>query len=169
VTTTDGTCWYFGYGSNMSPQTFLERRGMQPLETRVARLEGWSLCFDLPVGPGERAVANLWPAPDTHIWGVVYRLGAADCERLDRSEGVPQGVYDRLEVQVCCAAEPAVLTAFTYQSRHRRDGRRPSARYLGIMLDGARHHRLPADWVAYLERFELAVDEREPVTKGPSS
>jgi hypothetical protein len=37
------------------------------------------------------------------------------------------------------------------------------------MLDGARHHGLPADWLAYLERFELAVDEREPVTKGPSS
>ena len=161
--------WYFGYGSNMAPKTFLERRGMQPLAVGVARLPGWALCFDLPVGPGERAVANLQPMPGASTWGVAYRLAVTDCERLDRSEGVPHGVYDRLAVEVYRDDDPAPLPAFTYLSRHRQPGRKPSARYLRLLLDGARHHGLPADWVTRLERIELAVDERERPTKGPSS
>ena len=51
--------WYFAYGSNMSPAIFVERRGMHPLATQRARLEGYRLCFSIPVGPGERGVANV--------------------------------------------------------------------------------------------------------------
>ena len=39
-------------------------------------------------------------------------------------------------------------------------GRKPSARYLGLLLEGAREHGLPADYVAQLEKLELAHDER---------
>lgn len=53
------TLWYFAYGSNMHRAIFCERRGMCPLVTRRAWLENHRLCFDLPVGPGERGVANL--------------------------------------------------------------------------------------------------------------
>jgi hypothetical protein len=60
----------------------------------------------------------------------------------------------------------ALLAAFTYVSPHGRDGRKPSARYLDLILRGARHHGLPEEWIATLERFELAVDER---ARGPES
>ena len=57
----DPTLWYFAYGSNLDPGTFLGRRRMRPLDTRVGRLDGFELRFDLPVGPGERGVANVAP------------------------------------------------------------------------------------------------------------
>ena len=41
-----------------------------------------------------------------------------------------------------------------------RVGRKPSARYLGLLIDGARAHALPAEYVAFLEGHELAWDER---------
>jgi cation transport regulator ChaC len=160
VTPADGSLWYFAYGSNLAPATFVERRGISPLERHVAWLDDLALCFDLPVGPGERGVANLASAPGTRTWGVAYRVTLDDAARLDHTEGVDRGYYDRLAVTAQRPAPAPPLAAFTYHSRHRVAGRKPSARYLGIILDGARHHALPGEWIAYLESLELAVDER---------
>ena len=52
------------------------------------------------------------------------------------------------------------VDAFTYLSPTRRTGRKPSARYLGLLLEGARQHGLPDDYVRALEGLERAVDER---------
>ena len=156
----DGALWYFAYGSNLDPGTFLGRRRMQPLATRIGVLEGFELRFDLPVGPGERGVANVAPRPGDRVWGALYELTHADAERLDRTEGVPQGVYRRLAVAVR-TADAGEVAAFTYRSEISRPERKPSRRYLGLLLAGAREHGLPADWVERLRVWPLAVDERE--------
>jgi cation transport regulator ChaC len=153
------TFWYFAYGSNLDPTVFEGRRRMRPLATRPARLAGWRLVFDLPVGPGERAVANVKPDPRAAVHGVVYRLTPSDAEHLDRTEGVHRGYYARVTVEVATGGGGR-LEAFTYVSRHGRPGRKPSVRYVGLMLRGARLHGLPEAWVRELESLELAVDER---------
>lgn len=157
----DERVWYFAYGSNMSPGTFLERRKMRPLETSVARLDGYRLCFDIPIGSGERGVANLQVDGAMRIHGVAYLLTHADAERLDQTEGVPSGFYYREPVGLRLG-DTRDIAAFTYRSTISDLTRKPSARYLGLLLDGARVHGLPADYVAYLEAFVLAVDERTP-------
>ena len=154
----EATLWYFAYGSNMSPAVFLERRRMHPLDARRARLDGYRLCFTLPVGPGERGVANVEPAVAAHVWGVAYRIALAESAHLDRTEGVPGGLYERLPVAIDTGA--VRLPAFTYRSSFASPGRKPSARYLGLLLDGARRHDLPSEYVRRLESLELAVDER---------
>jgi hypothetical protein len=152
--------WYFAYASNLCRAIFRERRGMQPLDSRRARLDGYGLRFDLPVGPGERGVANVEPDSAAHVWGAVYLLARDDGERLDRSEGVHVGLYHRISVDVALDGGERV-SAFTYRSVWSSPGRKPSARYLGLMLDGAREHALPAEYVAALECLDRAVDERE--------
>ena len=151
--------WYFAYGSNLDPGTFLGRRRMRPLEARPGRLSGFELCFDLPVGSGERGVANVRRNESAHLWGVSYRLEIAACEWLDQTEGVHRGYYTRLPVEIECQGE--VLDAFTYHSARGVLGRKPSRRYLGLLLTGARHHDLPADYVRWLRSLPLAVDERD--------
>jgi gamma-glutamylcyclotransferase len=153
-------CWYFAYGSNMCRGTFIERRGMRPLAAERAYLDDYRLCFDLPVGPGERGVANIVAEPGERIWGVAYRLAADVCDFLDRTEGVHRGFYRRLPVTVV-ADDGRRLDAFAYQGDARRPERKPSARYLGILLDGAREIGLPSEYVAWLGTLPLAVDERE--------
>jgi len=96
--------WYFGYGSNMNRAIFGDRRGMRPMETRWGWLEGYRLRFNIPVGPGERGVANVEPEPGARTCGVLYLLTAAECDRLDRSEGVHVGLYRRIPVQVVVEA-----------------------------------------------------------------
>ena len=153
------TIHYLAYGSNLDPGTFLGRRRMHPLQSRVARLDGYSLVFDLPVGSGERAVANVRAAPGDHLFGVVYELALPEAEHLDRTEGVHRGGYRRLSVRVEVEGEGA-QQAYTLESRRGKPGRKPSRRYMGLLLKGAAFHGLPSEWVARLRRFELAVDER---------
>src|SRR6185503_1503674 len=131
----------------------------RPLAIRWGWLEDHRLCFDLPVGPGERGVANLQPEPGARTCGVLYLLTEEDFERLDRSEGVHAGLYRRIPVQV--AVDGEIFSAFTYHSEFANDGRKPSARYIGLLLDGARENGLPEEYVRILQAFELAIDERE--------
>jgi gamma-glutamylcyclotransferase len=151
--------WYFAYGSNMSGAIFIAARGMRPSAARWGWVQNYRLCFDLPVGPGERGVANVVPEAGARTCGVVYRITAAEGERLDHIEGVGGGFYRRIDVSVA-PPDADTIVAFTYHSSYGSPGRKPSPRYMGLLLEGAREHRLPAEYVAFLRSFELAVDER---------
>lgn len=153
------TLWYFGYGSNMDPRTFLGRRKMRPLQVRVSRLDDYALRFDLPVGRGERAVANVVPMRGEHVWGVAFEIPPSQAKHLDRTEGVGRGAYRRRAVKLE-SEERSPFDAFTYHSPRGVAGRKPSRRYMGLLLRGARYYGLPEDYVTWLRSFELAVDER---------
>jgi cation transport regulator ChaC len=152
--------WYFGYGSNMHRSIFVERRRMHPLAIRSGRLEDYRISFNLPIGPGERGVANVEPQAGTCTWGVLYLLRPEECDRLDRTEGVHRGVYARMAVDVI-AGNGDRVPAFTYRSSWTREGRKPSPRYLRLLVDGAIEKGLPAEYVRFLETFDLAWDERQ--------
>jgi cation transport regulator ChaC len=156
---TASTIWYFAYGSNLSRTIFVDRRRMQPLAARAGRLADYRLHFNLPVGPGERGVANVEPETGAGVWGVAYLLSGDDGRLLDRSEGVHMGLYRRIEVAIRTDGHE-LLHAFTYRSARTRPGRKPSRRYMDLMLEGARAHGLPRAWIEELARTELAWDER---------
>ena len=156
---TTALIWYLGYGSNMNRGIFEDRRGMRPLETQIALLENYRLCFNLPIGPGERGVANLEPHNDARVWGVAYLITTAQAEHLDRTEGVPRGGYRRIAVDAV-VNDGTRIAAFTYQSNRISLGRKPSPRYIGLLIEGATYHGLPTEYLDYLRSFELAADER---------
>ncbi len=120
-----GEVWYFAYGSNLDPGTFLERRRMRPRSARPGRLEGYRLVFDLRVGRGERAVANLEPSLFDSVHGVAYALSHEDAARLDRTEGVHRGAYRREDVRIELR-DGGRVWAFTYVSPHHTRDRKPS-------------------------------------------
>jgi gamma-glutamylcyclotransferase len=151
--------WYLGFGSNMNRSIFEGRRSIRPLQALPALLENYRLCFNLAVGPGERGVANLVSEPGAQTWGVLYLITTEQAERLDRTESVHRGVYRRLPISVTVASGEQI-GAFTYQSERISQGRKPSQRYLGLLIEGALQHGLPRDYLDYLQTFELAVDER---------
>jgi gliotoxin/aspirochlorine biosynthesis gamma-glutamylcyclotransferase len=154
-----GLEWYFAYGSNLAPDTFCRRRRMQPQNAVCACLENFSLVFDLPVGPSNRGVANVVMQQGEEVWGVAYQISRAEGKRLDRSEGVHRGYYRRIGISVQVRGENP-LQGFTYTSGRGRPNRLPSARYLGLLVTGARHHSLPEAWLARLQAWPLATDER---------
>ena len=162
--------WYFAYGSNMQSATLSGRRLIEPAARRIGRLPGYGLRFDIPIGDGERGVANLVVEETSHVWGVLFLLHPEQHVHLDRTEGVGMGLYRRVRVEV--EADGEVVVAETLVSELRDPTRRPSHRYRSLLIEGAREHGLPAEYLAVLESWPLAWDERDgamnPDLRGPA-
>jgi cation transport regulator ChaC len=151
--------WYLAYGSNMNRGIFESRRGMRPIQAQPALLENYCLRFNLAIGPGERGVANLESYAGARTWGVLYLIAVKQSEQLDRTEGVPRGAYRRIRVSAIVDGSEQIA-AFTYQSDRISLRRKPSPRYIGLLIEGAAQHGLPPSYLGYLRSFELAADER---------
>ncbi len=169
--------WYFAFGSNMNERLFRDRRHMTPLETRVARLDGYRLRFAVAGGrkpglsarfvellqridqvaaggrkPGLSAPADLAEAPDECVWGVLYLLPLRKFARLDASEGRQ---YAYLWINVADLAG-SVISAVTYKVVYPAPEGRPSLPYLNLIREASRQRDLPADYMAFLDRVEPA-------------
>ncbi len=137
---------YFAYGANMS-RAVLARRGIAPLSSEPARLDGWRLRFSHPgLLPIEPAFANLEPGAGDVVHGVLHTLRAGDLERLDRLEGA-----EYLHEELTVVGATGEVRARAYRDPFPVGGLRPSRRYLASLLTGAREHGLPADWLRALE------------------
>jgi hypothetical protein len=103
-------------------------------------------------------VANLEAEAGARTWGVLYLITLEQSEHLDRTEGVPRA-YRRIPVSAIVDGGEQIA-AFAYHSDRISLGRKPSARYIGLMIEGAVQHGLPPGYLSYLRNFKLAVDER---------
>lgn len=144
--------WYFTFGSNMNERLFRERRHMTPIETKVARLDHYRLCFTVAGGhrPGASAPANLRPARGEAVYGVLYLLPLRKFARLDASEGRQ---YEYLEVDVIDASG-AEVRARSYIGPADAPEGRPSRAYMEIVRTAARERGLPVEYIALLDGIE---------------
>ncbi len=154
--------WHFAYGSNMNQAVFCTRRGMRPLEWRAGCLAGYRLRFNLDGRPrGRAAPANIAPDPAAdpvaEVWGVLYRITRADLVHLDSTEGVPnRGRYRHLHAEAC-DMDGNRLAVVTYMADGNAHDGNPSRRYITLLRDGARAHRLPAHYLEFLDGVTPAV------------
>jgi gamma-glutamylcyclotransferase len=148
--------WYFAYGANMHDNTFRVRRGIRPIEYRSGRVKGYRLRFNLNGRPeGRAAPANLCLDPGAEVWGVLYRITRRDLMRLDSTEGVPGQGYRHIVVEVE-DGDSQLLPAVTYMARGKEVDGKPSLRYITLLREGARAHRLPKHYIAFLEDVKPA-------------
>jgi gamma-glutamylcyclotransferase len=148
--------WYFAYGSNMHEGTFVHRRGIKPLEHRVGRVRGYRLRFNLEGRPkGKAAPANICLDADHEVWGVLYKITRRDLLRLDSTEGVPGHGYRPTWLNASDKDGNQVL-AITYVAKGKETDGNPSHRYISLLREGARFHRLPEHWVQLLESVKHA-------------
>ncbi len=116
-----------------------------------SRLVGYRLAFNKEA-PGGRAYANLIPDPSGEAWGVAYLCNPQAMTELDRYEGVATGHYERLPVEVTTrSGETIQAVAYVAGAAFVVDGAKPSGEYLRLVLDGARHHGLPEDYIRTIE------------------
>lgn len=136
---------YFAYGSNLTLSRLQQRvPGARPLG--AARLPGHRFGFD-KAGRDGSGKANVRTAgADDEVWGVVYALEADDWEVLD---GFEPG-YERVRVRVETAGAEWLL-ASTYRAERRTQDLVPLEEYKRFVVDGAREHGLPDEWIAFLE------------------
>jgi gamma-glutamylcyclotransferase len=143
--------WYFAYGSNLWIDQMIERTG--PIRQgadapKVARLDNFRLVFNMHGGDGDGQVfANIMP-PGEAVLGVVYRCSPEALKALDAYE---EG-YERGHVQVVLEnGEKRDAVTYFAKPAHVSNCARPSAEYLQRILDGARQHGLPDEYIRGLE------------------
>jgi hypothetical protein len=134
---------YFAYGSNLASRRMRDRVPGARARGR-ARLAGWRLVADKPGRDGS-AKLNVVPDPAGLVWGALWEISPPDLAHLDRHEGG----YARLAVTV--DSDAGAVAATTYASTLR--GAQPGLErgYKDFVLEGAREHDLPPEWVALLE------------------
>lgn len=170
----DGSIWNFAYGSNMNKGVLEGRRGISPIESAPAVLQGWRLSFNLQTVPFlEPGMGNVVPTsvPGAEMHGVAHRLSARDFKRLCLSEGgagESSDGYQLTTVQLRLY-DGRSIPAVVLQSIGRRvvsptKRLMPSKRYVGLLRAGARQHGLDPAYIAYLD--ELPAYAGHPATKG---
>ena len=148
--------WYFAFGANMHDSAFRERRGMRPIEWRAGRVKRYRLRFNLEGRPkGKAAPANISPDPQAEVWGVLYKITRRDLLHLDSTEGVPGRRYRHLWVDGE-DIDGSSVSAVTYIAEGKEADGNPSLRYITLLREGARAHRLPEHFIRFLDSVKHA-------------
>ena len=141
---------YFAYASNMD-ECGMRASCPSARCLGAARLEGHRLAFTRRSVVSGTGVADVVPAADGEVWGVLYELDEEDLETLDRKEG-NGWAYRRERKRVEPAAGGPALQAILYTVIEKEPREVPPSRqYLGRVLRAAEAHALPAGYVAMLE------------------
>jgi len=110
----------------------------------AARLDGFCLCLD-KCGRDGSGKANLREDAAEIVWGALYRFDACEWPRLDAFEPG----YERIAVSVAFGG--AAMDAHTYRSHRLTQDPVPFVWYKRLLVEGARAHALPDDWIRHLE------------------
>ncbi|XP_030214002.1 gamma-glutamylcyclotransferase [Gadus morhua] len=154
---------YFAYGSNLLKER-LQKRNPSATFFSVGYLKdytlkfGWSEHFG-DVNNWHGGVATIEESIGEEVWGVVWRMGLENLQTLDDQEGVQEGVYRPLQVNVTTAKGNTVCRSYQMNDFYPFVTSPP---YKQVVCLGARQHGLPLD---YIEKLE-AVQTND--YKGPS-
>lgn len=125
----------------------------------TACLMGYQLQFNLWSDKRGGYVADIVPAQDSQVWGVVYETDDEGVRRLDLKEGVAKGRYERRIVTVTLPhPQQTAVECLTYAVRVKEAANSPSAGYLEVIVTGARERQLPAAYVQQLESIKVFDD-----------
>jgi len=145
--------WYFAYGRNVSIEKLIERIGRTPSLTCRAILPGYELRFNKVPGPKENAgYANIIPAAEKWVEGLLYMLTEQDLARLDKHEGVPRH-YRRGEVMVWNIEQGRWVNAITYIAVETDDSLKPPREYLMEIIGAAEIAGLSPEWISSLKEL----------------
>ena len=126
---------------------------------RVGKLEGYQFAFtkksnwDSKLSRASRinGKANVSENNDSMVWGVLLDLTESEVEKMDDSEGTESGHYFRKTVEVI--TDSGIVKAITYVAHDDKliPNTAPLEWYLNHVLDGAKYHNLPGDYIESIQ------------------
>lgn len=152
---------YFAYGSNMHAGQMKERCPSAKFVCR-AKLPLHRLAFTRMSVRRGCGVADILRDETKHVWGVVYELVESELGELDKDEqfrpGRPddQNDYTRENCHVWHEGnENRPLLVAIYRGHPQPDPPLPNSDYKNLIVTGARHWKLPADYIQELEAIRI--------------
>jgi hypothetical protein len=110
-------------------------------------LPGWRLTFGGEELGWEGALATLVQEPDEQVFVALYDITPADRVALDKWESADSGLYRTSRLRVSTLDSDVLAWTYVLNAY---EGGLPSARYLGLLAEGAQAAGAPADYVADL-------------------
>lgn len=149
----------FAYGSNMCSGRFRDYEVVPEGPGRAALLQDHRLRFNKKSSIDGSGKANLEPQKGGQVWGVLYTIRDAELQTLDDGEG---SGYFRKKMPVC-TTEGASTEAWVYFAcdPSREPALRPYTWYKRFLVEGAKEHGLPAEYIEALERIEANQDKNQ--------
>lgn len=147
--------YLFAYGSNMCSARFRDYGVLAEGSGAAALLAGYRLVFNKRSARDGSGKANIEPLKGSDVWGVLYKIPDEGLAALDKGEGG----YRRFRVTVGTANGTSTEAWVYLAANPSNDPRlRPYTWYTHFIVEGAREHALPADYLAQLEGIEAVVD-----------
>jgi gamma-glutamylcyclotransferase (GGCT)/AIG2-like uncharacterized protein YtfP len=143
---------YFSYGSFLDYET-LRKHCPKAIYKGNALLTNWELQFNFLSHTYNGGVTGIEPAPAKLVRGVLYEVNEEELLHLDSIEGVPEGIYYRQTIYVVDEVGKAVKTA-TYRTTNPKGPFKPTKRYIGLMISGAKKYDLDSEYIKELEAIE---------------
>lgn len=152
------TILYFAYGSNMSSRRLQARVPSATLVSK-ASLRGHQLRFHKHSLDDHSAKCDAYRTgePDHRVLGVLFEFDQSEQAYLDRCEGEGYKVV-RVEVET---EDGDFVQALSYLAVLIKPGLKPYPWYKQHVLNGAREHALPAEYIAMIEAEPTQQDNDE--------
>lgn len=148
---------YFSYGSFLDSETLKKHCPMTEYVSRAV-LPNFEIQFNFLSKTYGGGVTGVEPAAGRVARGVIYDVPPEEMMYLDTVEGVPQGIYYRQTVLVVDEGGELV-EAETYRTTDPEGPFKPTRRYLGLMLKGAKEHALNPEYIQELEELYSTLEE----------
>lgn len=116
------------------------------------QLLGMAKLLSYKFGPDSRGYANIIPASNSQVYGVLYDLDEHCMSILDEFEGVPE-VFHRVEIEVINSDGEAVKAWVYIEMPHFFGGQHIKEGYLKKVIAGAIENKLPENWIKFLQSF----------------
>lgn len=135
---------YFAYGSNMNSAQQIARTPSAKV-VGIASLSGYKFLLNKR-GKDGTGRGNIEASHGDVIWGVLYAIDEGEMEELDKKEDK----YNRENV-VVRTNDVEKLKVVTYISKYTGNGLPVPNDYKQKIVEGAREHGLPPDYILQLE------------------
>ena len=143
--------YYFAYGSNMPTERFRDRVPSCKFIT-VAVLKSHILRFHKRSRKDGSGKCNAYytGTESDEVIGVVFDIEPTERAALDIVEGLGRGYHEKT---VCVETTDGVIRAFMYEADNTAidDALKPFTWYKKLVVQGAREHGLPEDYIQQIE------------------
>lgn len=151
------TLHYFAYGSNLHPLR-LQQRVPSAALVGVAELGSFRLVFHKRGQDDSAKCSLLASASETdRVYGAIYTMSAGHKGLLDRFEGLGNGYRDQV-LQIRFLGRDYPCLTYIAQETHIVDDLRPYHWYKELVLNGARFHQFPENYISTIECIESVDD-----------
>lgn len=145
-----GWVYSFAYGRNMSSAAFTDRLDTAEKVTRGVLLDH-QLVFNRKGSYRDGGVASVVPAEGKRVYGIIWKVPAADLADLDEIEDVP-AAYKRVTKTVN-SLDGEKHSCEVYVSIPE-GNLEPDPEYLNLLIEAAENADLPQDYLTYLQSFK---------------